>query len=252
MKFFVGLHHPADARRFARSFISVNQLRSRRSTFPANDWILDCGAFTEVDRRGPLAWSGGAVARYADEIGRWARLASGNLLAAVAPDLMCEPEMIRKVGIGQQSARVHAGITIHQYLLVMEHFGWSPPCYVMPVLQGYTPSDYVWCIGQYGTSLKSGMWVGVGSVCKRNANPAAIEAVLLAIHEVRPDLKLHGFGVKLTALSSAVVRDHLYSSDSMAWSYHARKNGRSGNDPREAERYVRRVESQSVQCALEI
>ena len=50
--------------------------------------------------------------------------------------------------------------------------------------------------------------------------------MLSAIHAARPDLKLHGFGIKRTALANADVRRLLHSSDSMAWSFHARINGR--------------------------
>jgi hypothetical protein len=83
--------------------------------------------------------------------------------------------------------------------------------------------------------------VGVGSVCKRNGDPAAVLAVLDAIAAVRPDLRLHGFGLKLTALTSERIRARLYSADSMAWSLHARKQGRNPNDYREAQAYVRRL-----------
>ncbi|MGL5060785.1 MAG: DUF7221 family queuine tRNA-ribosyltransferase-like protein [Microcoleus sp.] len=65
-------------------------------------------------------------------------------------------------------------------------------------------------------SSKKNAWVGVGSVCKRNANAASIEAVLLAIKQARPDLRLHGFGIKKTALQSPIVWDLLYSADSQA------------------------------------
>ena len=84
-------------------------------------------------------------------------------------------------------------------------------CYIMPVLQGYDPQDYIRHIRMYGGRLTEGMWVGVGSVCKRNFDIRTIEDVLLAIHHVRPDLKLHGFGLKSTALSSALVQDLLYT-----------------------------------------
>ena len=44
------------------------------------------------------------------------------------------------------------------------------------------------------------MWVGVGSVCNRNRNPAAIAHILSALQDERPDLRFHGFGVKRTVL----------------------------------------------------
>ena len=107
----------------------------------------------------------------------------------------------------------------------------------MPVLQGFKPEEYRDHIRQYGNRLTYGMWVGVGSVCKRNGNPRQIEEVLLAIKTLRPDLKLHGFGLKRTALKSGCVTELLYSCDSMAWSSAGRRIGR-GNDVNLAKKYV--------------
>lgn len=90
--------------------------------------------------------------------------------------------------------------------------------YILPVLQGFSPESYAEHVRGYGTLLKQGHWVWVGSVCKRNGHPRQIEDVLLAIKSERPDLRLHGFGIKLTALSSVTVRSLLHSADSMAWS----------------------------------
>jgi hypothetical protein len=55
---------------------------------------------------------------------------------------------------------------------------------------------------------------------------------------VRPDLRLHGFGVKKTSLLSVAVRMLLATADSMAWSFSARKQGRNANDWREARSFV--------------
>jgi hypothetical protein len=120
----------------------------------------------------------------------------------------------------------------------------------MPVVQGYAAGDYVAHIQQYGQRLGPRAWVGVGSLCKRNANPSAIETVLLAVKAARPDLRLHGFGVKVTALSRQLVRDLLYSADSMAWSFAARYEGRDRNDPAEALAYAQRVATMPTQLAL--
>ena len=85
--------------------------------------------------------------------------------------------------------------------------------------------------------------MGVGSVCKRNGHPRQIEDVLLAIKSERPDLRLHGFGIKLTALSSVTVRSLLHSADSMAWSYAGRRKGDgSKHDPRLALAYAAKVQ----------
>lgn len=97
-------------------------------------------------------------------------------------------------------------------------------------------------IREWGDILPYGAWVGVGSVCKRNGSPSAIRDVLYAIKRYRPDLRLHGFGLKRTAIANLWIRENLYSADSMAWSYAERKNGGNANDYRAAVRYARQIE----------
>lgn len=240
MRFFVGIHQPSDAHRFDAAFISVNRLRKRKSGFVVGDWIMDSGAFTQLDRHGGYD---DPPSVYAAEIRRWA--GNGTLLAAVSQDYMCEPFMLAKTGL---SIADHQRLTIERYdaIRACDLGG----VYLMPVLQGYAPSDYVSHIRQYGERLAPGAWVGVGSVCKRNGDPAAVEDVLLAIKAVRPDLRLHGFGLKITALASGLVRELLHTADSMAWSFSARKQGRSSNHWSEAARFVARIAAMPVQGSL--
>lgn len=239
MRFFVGLHHPHAAQHFDCAFISVNALRRRRGPFVVGDWIMDSGAFTEVSTHGGYRHS---VEEYAAEIRRWR--GNGRLIAAVAQDWMCEPWIVERTGL---SVAEHQRLTIERYDALI---ACAPGVYIMPVLQGYAPPDYASHIEQYGYRLRHGMWVGVGSICKRNGDPRAIEEVLLAVHRARPDLKLHGFGLKTTALSSGIVRKLLATADSMAWSFSARKQGRNANDWREAQRWVANIEAQEVQWPL--
>jgi GNAT superfamily N-acetyltransferase len=233
MRFFTGLHQPSDAKHFETAFVSVNRLKKRKSGFEAQDWIMDSGAFTTI-----LTHHGYPedVSVYAAQIKRWAT--NGNLLAAVAQDYMCEAHMLKLTG---KTVLEHQQLTIERYDALMQCDVGA--VYIMPVLQGYAAADYVRHIEMYRARLAHGAWVGVGSVCKRNGDPAAIEAVLMAIKAVRPDLRLHGFGLKSTALSSWIVRELLHTADSMAWSYSARKQGRNGNDWREAKRWTERINS---------
>ena len=230
MQFFLGIHQPSDAKHVEAAFVSVNRLRNRKSPMQIRDWIMDSGAFTEIFKYGGYRES---VEHYAEEIRRWG--SNGNLLAAVAQDYMCEPVMLEKTG---GSVEDHQRWTIERYDALL---ACHPGAYIMPVLQGYSPESYVSHIRQYGARLHPGMWVGVGSVCKRNGDPTAIEAVLVAIKSARPDLKLHGFGVKQTALGSEFVRNMLHTADSMAWSYAARRQGRNANDIQEGLRYAAKV-----------
>lgn len=231
MLFFVGLHQPSDAQHFERCFISVNRLRARKSDFAVADWIMDSGAFSEIANHGNYRVG---VDEYVAQIERWRRV--GKMWAAVTQDWMCEPWIVAKTG---KSVREHQRLTVERY----DAIATRTTAYVLPVLQGYKLRDYVEHIEQYGDRLTFGKWVGVGSICKRNTNISEIEDILLAIKRARPDLRLHGFGLKITVLSSKVVNDLLFTADSMAWSFHARRNGRNANDWREAKAFVDRIET---------
>jgi hypothetical protein len=228
--FYTGLHQPSDARHFDHAFISINRIRNRKSKFVVGDWIMDSGAFTEISTYGHYRHE---VAAYAAQIKRWKDC--GNLIAAVAQDYMCEPFILEKTGM---TVDQHQRLTIERYdALIAADTG----VYIMPVLQGFSPSSYVDHIRLYGNRLTFGAYVGVGSVCKRNADPSAILAVLDAIKGERPDLRLHGFGLKATALACSPIIKLLESADSMAWSFAARKSGRNPNDWREARSFTQRI-----------
>lgn len=231
MQFFVGLHQPSDARRFEACFISINRLRNRKSDFKVGDWILDSGAFSTILTHGGYPHP---VEEYADKIRRWK--SNGNLLAAVSQDYMCEPAMLAKTGL---TIADHQRLTIERYDALLQC---DTGCYIMPVLQGYAPEDYVSHLRQYGSRLAHGAWVGVGSVCKRNSDPKAILDVLMAIKLERPDLRLHGFGLKIIALANGIIRALLHTADSMAWSFAARKRGENANDWNAAMNFVRTIE----------
>lgn len=234
MRFFTGLHQPSDAHHFHSAFVSVNRLRGRKSAFARGEWIMDSGAFTEIKTHGEYRHS---VSDYAAEIRRWKTLEGERLLAAVSQDYMCEADMLKRTGL---TIAEHQRLTIERYdALIAEDTG----VYILPVLQGYAPADYVAHVRAYGDRLKQGAWVGVGSVCKRNANPQSIVAVLAHIIGERPDLKLHGFGLKTTALENFFVREMLHTADSMAWSFAARYEGRNQNDWREAKVFTERIEA---------
>ena len=235
MQFYVGIHQPSDAKRLGAVFVSVNRLsgpKGRKRPFTSAPWIMDSGAFTTIFRHGGYPEP---VSVYAAHIRRWAE---PNLRAAVAQDYMCESAMLAKTGL---TIADHQRLTIERYDALLEED--LAGVYLMPVLQGYAPADYARHVRAYGARLAPGAYVGVGSVCKRNANPGAILAVLEAIHDVRPDLRLHAFGLKTTSLAVPAIREALESADSMAWSFAARYEGRNRNDWQEAARLVAEIEA---------
>lgn len=239
--FFVGLHQPADAKHFETACISINRLRGRLKPLAGTISVLiDSGAFTELNLHGRYRHS---VDEYARELHRLHCAGVAKIVAAVAQDYMCEPFMLAKTG---KSVLEHQRLTIERYDALVASlqglFNGAPPFPVLPVLQGYDPEDYAAHLDMYGARLSQRMWVGVGSVCKRNGSPEKIHAVLSTIAAVRSDLQLHGFGVKQTSLAHAGVSSLLATADSMAWSFAARRQGRNANDWREARGFVSAIE----------
>ena len=232
--FYVGLHQPSDAFRFERACVSINRLGVRKKPLGCPDVLVDSGAFTELERHHRYRHP---VSHYAAQLRRLKSHGTVEVTAAVAQDYMCEPAMLKRTGL---TIEKHQRLTLERYdrLLGCDTAGIP----ILPVLQGFSPEDYVRHLYAYGLRLPFGAWVGVGSVCKRNGDPRQVVDVLAAIHRERRDLRLHCFGVKQTALLHAGVRDLLWSADSMAWSYSARKQGRNGNSWTEARRFSDRVQ----------
>jgi hypothetical protein len=239
-EFYIGWHQPNNGRSGCQEFdhcmISINRLLDRKGAFSVNNWIMDSGAFTRISSgKGHLP-----IAVYATAINRWAD--NGNLVAAVTQDFMCEPFILNITGL---SIEEHQRLTIKRYDRLLPLIDRT---YILPVLQGYQISEYLSHLEQYGNRLKSGAWVGVGSICKRNANAGSIESILLAIKTARPDLKLHGFGIKSTALRSPLVWDLLHSADSQA---HGLAGGQGSskymdsNNPNTAIEYAARIQRPS-------
>jgi hypothetical protein len=209
--FYLGTHRPHwlnDAT--VALFVSRRVLAGRRSMpIAAASWALDSGGFTELNLYGEWRTTEDEyvrdVRRFADEIGR---------LAWVAPmDYMCEPVVLLRTGL---TVKEHQRRTVANYLRLRERLG----ALVIPVLQGYTETDYLACWKMYdlaGVTLEDAPLVGLGSICRRQ-NMAEAGTVARSLHPLR----LHGFGVKITGLQS--FGDCLASADSLAWSYSARRD----------------------------
>jgi hypothetical protein len=94
------------------------------------------------------------------------------------------------------------------------------------VLQGWEPDEYLRCIERYEQEGLLTDTVGIGSVCRRNAE-ADIREIVLTIRDVLPKRRLHAFGVKRDVLSYPAVLRALDSADSLAydWSYQREVTG---------------------------
>ena len=214
--FFLGTHHPGWlSTANVPLFVSDRRLRGYR-TLPraATTWALDSGAFTELSRHG--TWDHGPTARqYAERIRRY-RDDIGHLAWAAPQDWMCEPAITARTGL---TVAEHQRRTITSVLALRDL---DPGLSVIPVLQGWTISDYLRCADAYshaGIDLRAEPVVGLGSVCRRQAT-TAIELIIRALH-AHGIHRLHGFGVKLHGLLACGRL--LASADSMAWSFAARR-----------------------------
>lgn len=211
MTFYLGFHHPGQlAHAGVPLFVSHRRLRGvKKLPRAAARWALDSGGFTELSLHGkwtvPATEYARAVIRYRDEV--------GNLDWAAPQDWMCEAVMLAKTGL---TVAEHQRRTVAS---VQELRALGAP--VIPVLQGWSHGDYLDCLEAYdraGLDLRAEPVVGLGTVCRRqNTTLAALIVRSLASEGIR----LHGFGFKATGLRAC--GDALVSSDSLAWSYHARR-----------------------------
>lgn len=213
MIFYLGTHHPHWLRQLDVPLFVSRRALERVKTLPRAraSWALDSGGFSELTIHGRWELTARAyvdlVRRYRDEI--------GSLAWAAPNDWMCEPDMLRRTGL---SVEEHQRRTIANYL---ELRSLAPDLPFIPVLQGWAVWDYQRHLEAYdraGVDLRALDIVGVGTVCRRqNTTTASLIMSLLA----GEGLQLHGFGFKRTGL--LLAGDQLASADSMAWSYHARR-----------------------------
>ena len=207
-EFYLGIHVPVWLTRLdVPMFLSRRRLRDyKRLPTATAGWSLDSGGFTEVHRGG---WELTA-SEYAVEVRRYAG-EIGNMNWCAPQDWMCEKTALQATGL---TVAEHQKRTTTNFLELRQRLG----TLVIPVLQGWERDDYLRHVEAYataGVSLVDEERVGVGSICRRHADPT-IGAILGSLQPLR----LHAFGVKGTALMK--YHDWMTSADSMAWSSNAR------------------------------
>lgn len=212
-EFYLGIHRPEWLPAVdVPLFVSARRLRGRKRCPRARGrWALDSGGFSELTIHG--TWTI-APAVYAAEVVRWAGEVGGLEWAAIQ-DWMVEPQILSRTGLDVVE---HQARTIQSYEDLRSLAPTSP---WLPVLQGWEPSDYLRHAEAYaarGHDLTA-VRVGIGSVCRRQKSDE-VENVIREL--TASGVRIHAFGFKATGLARCA--DALASSDSMAWSFHARKN----------------------------
>jgi len=94
----------------------------------------------------------------------------------------------------------------------------------LPVIQGFTIQEYLYCIERYEKNGLIAPYMGVGSVCRRGST-SEIAKILSIIKGELPNVKLHGFGVKKSVLD-LIPNNLLHSIDTAAYMYGKKIDGR--------------------------
>jgi hypothetical protein len=214
MRFYLGTHKAAWLERVEIPlFVSVRTLRGRKKMPRAlGPWALDSGGFTELNMNG--AWQTTPKQYVADV--RRIQQEVGQLAWAASCDWMCETFVLKKTG---KSVAEHQRLTVENYIELRQL---APELPFAPVLQGFHLDDYLRCFDLYqkkGVNLYDAPVVGVGTMCRRQGTQ---DAHKILGELAKTGLPLHAFGFKKAGL--LLSRRFLASSDSLAWSYDARRN----------------------------
>ena len=214
MKFYLGTHMASWLEKTdVPLFLSIRALRKRKKLPVAKGpYCADSGGFTELNLFGEWRTSASQfieeVRRIAEHVGRpdW----------VPNRDWMCESFVLQKTGL---TVAEHQRRTVEDFIDLKSR---APDLPWMPVLQGFTLDEYLACAELYerqGVQLRAEKIVGVGTMCRRQGTQDA-HKILHAIQQL--GIKSHAFGFKKTGLQ--LSRQFIASSDSLAWSLHARKN----------------------------
>ncbi len=143
-------------------------------------------------------------------------------------DFPCEPQLLKKQGL---TVRQNIRRTVDNHIALIDKL----PNYCInsepvPVIQGWTKGDYLGCLDAFKEQGLMSNYMAVGSVCRR-ASVSIIQNIIVSIRDNIPAwVHLHGFGIKLTALSDLAIWNALYSIDSGAWDYVARWKKYNGEE----------------------
>lgn len=214
MKFFLGSHMPHWLREVSVPMFISRRTLSKLKRLPQArcEWALDSGGFSELSMFGE--WRTTAI-QYLAEVRRF-RDEVGKLEWAAVQDWMCEPAILARTKL---SIADHQERTIDSFLTLTSAM---PEMQWVPVLQGWRERDYWDHCERYarrGVALDRMPTVGVGSICRRQSTREAAQ-IIRGLSNAK--LRIHGFGFKQKGL--AACRNHLVSSDSLAWSFNARRS----------------------------
>ncbi len=219
MIYFIGLHNLGLTFYFEQFCVSRHILNQRlvprwlqrgEKDAAKKHWILDSGAYTELNKYGQWQIT---PQEYAKVVNLW------QPSFFITMDYPCTQAVAKKTGF---SIKKLQRLSLENSLeLKLRYSGKSK---LVPVLQGISADHYLFHLESY---LKAGFagdaLYAVGSLSNRQRKVAMVEKILKAIKKMVPAIKLHGLGLKITSLRSPAVSRSLYAADSMAWSFEGRR-----------------------------
>ena len=219
-----------------RVMLSYNMLRKLKAPWNIGiPFMMDSGAFAVILKYGKYPYSPEA---YALGIEKW------HPDIAWTMDYPCESSARKEGGYDVKRSQE---MTIDNQIRLLDL-----NANTQMVVQGWTVQDYLENLDRIKDQGLLTEHLGIGSVCRRGQNKE-IARIVRAIHNSVPSwVKLHGFGIKVSALKETDARFLLHSADSESWDYERRyddwlKGGNNGKTWKDKvpnlKSYVSRIES---------
>lgn len=135
-------------------------------------------------------------------------------------DYPCEPQLLGKWG---RTVAENIRRTVEHHLALLEAAqAYDIKGQAVPVVQGWRVADYLDCLDEFRDQGLIKDYMAIGSVCRRG-QVGQIRKIVATVRRYLPArVRLHGFGIKLSALKERSVWEALHSVDSGAWDYEAR------------------------------
>lgn len=176
--------------------------RNKKLYWP--DWVLDSGGFSALNIWGDYPFTPDDYLYLIEERSpSW----------AASMDYPCEPDISKGTKLLTED-RIIATVELAKYLIRRDDR-------IVPVIQGYTIEEYEYCWKLLNNEINVKR-VAIGSVCKRQSS-SEIATLCWQLSQFIPDIPVHGFGVKLTALKYPEVWNLFSSIDTNAWEYKTRR-----------------------------
>ena len=170
--------------------------------------ILDSGGYAFFSRWGEYPFT---IEKYI-ELAHYIKDTHPLYKAAIL-DYPCEPDINRSQVMSNED-RIEKTIAN-----AIECYDTDDSLPWLPVIQGYTVSEYLHCIDLYDDyGVTSDYWA-IGSICSRKGAPFELRNIITKIKERHPNDKLHAFGLGIPFLRNPQIFQAIYSSDSAAWNW---------------------------------